>query len=99
MVMTGDNNVGDNDAIIRMLMNLLTMMWWHFKADVTDGDSDEKPCEQHINLDVSGEDDDERKQEDLGVVECVVDVGPVRGAAKCQEVGRGITKWRNLFYP
>ena len=97
MVMTGDNNVGDNDAIIRMLMNLLTMMWWHFEADVVDGDGavdgdgDDKPGEQDIDLDVSGKDDDEGEQEDLGVVEGVVDVRPVRGAAKCQMSRSGST--------
>ena len=39
-----------------------------------------KPGEQDIDLDVGGEDDDEGQEEDLGVVEGVVDVRPVRGA-------------------
>ena len=40
-----------------------------------------KPGEQDIDLDVGGEDDDEGQEEDLGVVQRVVDVRPVRGAA------------------
>ena len=34
---------------------------------------------------MSGEDDDEGKEEYLGIVDRVVDVRPVRGAAKYQE--------------
>ena len=73
------------------------MMWWHFEAVVVDDDGDDKPGEQEIDLDVSREDDDEGEQEDLGVVERVVDVGPVRGAAKCQEVETRIIKLQKLF--
>ena len=44
-------------------------------------DYNEKPGEQDIDLDVGGEDDDEGQEEDLGVIQRVVDVRPVRGAA------------------
>ena len=59
------------------------MMWWHFEADVVDDDGDDKPGEQEIDLDVSRKDDNEGEQEHPGLEEHVVDVGPVRGAAKC----------------
>ena len=58
------------------------------KDDYNGNDDDqdnEKPSEQDIDLDMSGEDDNEGKKEDLGVVDRVVDVRPVRGAAKYQE--------------
>ena len=66
-------------------------------ADAADYDDNDQPCEQDINFDVGGEDDDKWKQENLGVVDRVVDVGPVRGAAKYQEVKTGSTKLEKAF--
>ena len=38
-------------------------------------------CEQDVDLDMGGEDNEKGKQENLSVVDRVVDVRPVRGAA------------------
>ena len=37
--------------------------------------------EQDVDLDMGGKDNEKWKQENLSVVDCVVDVRPVRGAA------------------